>query len=92
MLYKLRTEFSDAEKEILYSHIDKFNYTVSFFISVNSEHLSGVDEPNRMIGVGGLYLLEEKGCPNEWYMGELKNSTYGFWGNYGDLKSAIEGL
>jgi len=48
--------------------------------------------PNRMIEVGGLVLLEEKSDIGEWYMGEKSKSTYSFWGNYGDLESAIKGL
>ena len=53
-----------------------------------------IENPNRMIGIGGYYLLELKDEIGEWNMGVQKQDdlSYLFWGNYGNLKDAYEAL
>ena len=101
MIVELNTAFTQAEKDILmeYSDVD-----IKLIVDTDNLFYSGVgggeaknelftETPNRMVGVGGLYLLEVNDELGEWYMGEKgKDNKYYFWGNYGDLKTALEGL
>ena len=100
MIIELETDFDEKEKKLLgeYNDID-----IKLFIEHDRLRLSGIEngekyteilsKPRRMIGVGGLYLLELCDEPNEWYMGLLgKDSNYSFWGNYGDLEFALKSL
>lgn len=88
----LNTMFDDEEVAILKEFIEKNNLAISIFYSIDTNALAGVENPNRMIFVGGLYLLEEKDEPKEWYIGQLSNGVYDFWANYGSLKDALYGL
>ena len=99
MVISLNTNFSNEEMKILkeYKDVDVklfINSESLFHVGVwNGENrMDLVENPHRLIGVGGLYLLEEKGELNEWHMGDSKEGVYYFWGNYGDLKDALEGL
>ena len=92
MIENLNLNFNDEERAILDKYIEKYNQEISVFYSIDTEKITGAETPNRMIFVGGLYLLEEKGSPNEWHMGHLLNGVYDFWGNYRDLENALYGL
>ena len=91
MLY-LNTEFSDEETEVIAQFTQRHNAELLIVYVVDGDCVKGVDNPNRMIYVGGLYLCEDKDEPFSWYMGEKSNGQYGFWGNYGALPDALEGL
>ena len=88
----LNTTFDDEENAILSGYINKYNQETQIFYSIKIESLSGVSNPNRMISVGGLYLLEEKDEPREWYMGDLNNGKYDFGGKHISLEDALYGL
>ena len=100
MIIELNTDFAHAEKDTLkkYNDID-----IKLFIDTDDLFHRGVrdgekyneliDNPNRMISVGGLYLLEVADELDTWYMGDKgKDGNYYFWGNYGDLQTALESL
>jgi len=97
MIIKLNTQFSDNEKKVLYECID-----VSIKLCIQSEKLfyTGLNDenkiinnPHRMIEIGGYYLLEIKDEINEWHLGVMqKDFTYVFFGNYGSLEDAIRNL
>ncbi len=92
MITILDTGFDMDENKTLSEFVNRFNMEIAVFYSVRTESLSGVNNPNRMISVGGLYLLEEKDEPKSWYMGQLINGVIDFWGNYGSLHDALNGL
>ena len=92
MMVFLNTQFNEDEAFILMEFINHFNMEVSIVYSVDTDKLTGVNCPNRMISVGGLFLVEEKDETQEWYMGDKNGDTYDFWGNYGNLKDALNGL
>ena len=92
MIEYLDLNFDDEERAILNEYIEKYNQEISVLYSVDTEKISGTETPSRMIFVGGLYLLEEKDSLKEWHMGQLLDGVYDFFGNHGDLKSALYGL
>ena len=101
MIIELNTTFTQDEKDILMEYKD---VDIKLFVDTGSLFYSSVrngkahnelftETPNRMIGVGGLYLLDVNDELRTLYMGEKgKDSNYYFWGNYGNLKTALEGL
>ena len=105
MIIKLKTDFSKTEMKIFKNYIAK-HYTaidVRLFINTDLLYDTGINEgeeyktkienPRRIICVGGLYLLETEDELGTWNMGDYNDKgIYHFWGNYGDLKSALEGL
>ena len=96
MMIELNTTFTQEEKDALqgYGDVDikRFIDSKKLFHS-SIQGTVAMENPNRLIGVGGLYLVELKDEPGEWYMGQRhKGDTYHFWGCYGDLKNALEGL
>lgn len=88
----LNTTFNQNENEILCNYINKFKIEVGVLLSIDDDKLSGIDNPNRIISVGGLYLAEEKDELQSWYMGQEIKGNYDFWGNYGSLKDALDSL
>ena len=100
VIIELSVNFSDKEKNQLSAHndIDIKLYIQSeklLFIGTTDgkEITEIITNPNRLVGVGGLYLLELRDEPNEWYMGEKSNdNAYRFWANYGDLENALTSL
>jgi len=36
-------------------------------------------------------LCEEKDEPNVWYMGDMQNGKYDFWGGCGNFQEALNG-
>ena len=92
MMIFLDTKFNEEENDMLNEYIREFHQDVSVFYSVEADNLLGVDCPTRMISVGGLFLLEEKDEPRQWYMGQKNGDSYSFWGKYGNLKDALYGL
>ena len=92
MILYLNMQFSDEEKDIINSFTQQYNLELSIFYAVDMAKLNGIDNPNRMIAVGGMYLCEEKDEPLSWYMGQTVNGQYDFWANYGSLFDALEGL
>jgi len=91
MLY-LNTQFSEGETRILAQFTQRHNMELSIVYAVDRGSIKGVDNPRRMIAVGGLYLCESADEPLTWYMGDKMMGQYGFWGNYGNLLDALEGL
>jgi len=100
MVVGLHTFFTEEERVILMEYRD---IDVKLYIEADKLVYRGIKDgeecadviknPRRMIGVGGLYLLEIDDEPNEWHMGQLESDfTYGFWGNYGDLGTALKSL
>jgi hypothetical protein len=50
-------------------------------------------EPRTIIEVGGLYLVEAVGEPDDWYMGQRRaDGVIECWGQYGDLEAALRAL
>ena len=50
-------------------------------------------QPRTIIEVGGLYLVEAVGEPDDWYMGQRRSDgTIECWGQYGDIETALRGL
>jgi len=102
MIIELNANFAQTEKNIFielgYGDVDINLFVDSkklFYSNVRNGavHNELIKNPNRMIKIGGLYLLELKDELGEWYMGDKnKDDCYYFWANYGDLKTAIEGL
>ena len=92
MIVYLNLDFDDEEKAVLNEFIGRYKQEISILYSVNAEKIVDAYNPNRMIFIGGYYLLEEKESPKEWHMGMIVNDKYVFFGNYGDLRSAINGL
>ena len=93
MTVYLDTKFNTEETQTLNTFIDGgLSCDVSIVYAIDTDLLRGLTMPNRMIHVGGLYLCEEKDEPGQWYMGQLTNGTYDFWGCYGNLQDAIAGL
>jgi hypothetical protein len=101
----LDTTFSEEERRILLEFVVKFGKEVKVLYAVDEnnvfyEGLVGeerqnfhFDAINRMIEVGGLYLLEEKNCLGVWNMGDWSlKKGYVFWGEYGTLDVAIKDL
>jgi hypothetical protein len=102
MIIELSIDFTQFEKDI-FAELEYDDVDIKLFADTDRLFYSGVrdgevyheliENPNRMIGIGGLYLLEVKDELGEWYMGDKqKDNSYHFWGNYDDLKTAIEGL
>ena len=91
MIIELNTNFTQEEKDILseYREVD-----IKLFIDTNlfNNDKNMPKNPNRMIGVGGLYLLEGKDTLGSWYMGDWNKGSYSFWGNYGNLEIALKSL
>jgi len=92
LILYLNTQFDEEETRILHSYIGQVRGDISVVYAMNAANVSGVTNPNRMIRAGGLYLCEEKDEPGEWHMGQLCDGTYDFWGRYGNLHDALEGL
>ena len=94
MIIELSTHFNEEEKNLLreYNDVDIKFFIESDNLSIGTGDNKAVDNPKRMIGFGGLYLLELEDEPDDWYMGQWENSYYNFWGRYGDLDSALKGL
>jgi len=92
MIKYLNTQFSDEEKNIIDLVTQRDNMELSIVYAVDINNIKGITNPNRMIAAGGLYLCEEKDEPSSWHMGEKINEQYDFWGNYGNLLDALEGL
>ena len=88
----LNTDFSADEKDTLNIFVQRYNMEIQIIYSIVPEKLNGIEKPNRMILAGGLYLCEEKDELQTWNMGQFFNGRYDFWGNYGDLNSALAGL
>ena len=93
----LNTQFTEEETKTLRDYIDACNTDVSnidlaIVYAVDTNRISGVTDPRRMIAVGGLYLCEEKDDRGVWYMGDQNNGNYSFWGSYGNLQEALNGL
>ena len=95
-MFELDITFSEAEKKLLteYSDVDiKLTVRSDALFYTGEEYRVAIENPRRMIGVGGLYLLEVEDEPNEWHMGQFeKDFTYIFWGSYGDLENALKSL
>ena len=100
MIIELSVNFSEEEKIQLsaYNDIDIKLYIQSekllFTGTIDGKEIAEIiTNPHRLIGVGGLYLLELRDELNEWYMGEKSNdNAYRFWANYGDLENALASL
>ena len=92
MIRYLSTQFSDEEKKIIELFTQRHNTELSIVYAVDTDKIKGVDDPYRMLFVGGLYLCEDKDEEFSWYMGQKNNGHYDFWGNYGNLLDALEGL
>jgi len=98
----LNTILSDDEKQIIEAYISEFGGEIKLFCTVDEKRLFhtganqtliAVEDANRMIAVGGLVLLEEKSDIGNWNMGDFgEENGYVFWGEYGDLDSALRGL
>ena len=98
----LDTMVSDTEKQIIANYTAEYGAGIKLFCTVDetrlfhagtNQTLVAVKDANRMIDVGGLVLLEEKSDPGNWNMGDFSEKTgYVFWGEYGDLDSALRGL
>lgn len=92
MILRLETCFSEEENHIINSFTQHNGIELFVARSIDTGKLKGVSNPNRIIAVGGLYLCEEKDELSSWYMGQKHNDQYSFWGNYGGLQEALEGL
>ena len=94
MIISLSTYFSETESKLLEEYRGKVLPVIDkdklFHASIGKK--LKVDEPNRMVAVGGLFLLEVKAELDTWYMGQYHKGIYSFWGNYGALQDALEGL
>lgn len=89
----LCTAFSRQEQDIVQAYALKCGTEISILCAVDSTRIEGDIVPRRMLYVGVLYLLENKEEPGEWYMGDkAKDGVYAFWGNYGSLQDALDGL
>lgn len=67
-----------TETEVLYSTVNE-TYKIENIKSI--------------LSIGGLYLVEELGSEDDWMMGQKhKDGKIYCWGNYGQLKDAIDGL
>jgi hypothetical protein len=50
-------------------------------------------EPRTIISVGGMFLVEAVGDPDDWYMGQrAPDGRIECWGQYGDIESALRAL
>jgi len=92
LILHLNTQFNEEETRILHGFMRQVRGDISVVLAMNADQVNGVTNPNRMIRVGGLCLCEEKNEPGKWYMGQMSNGTYDFWGRYGNLHDALEGL
>ena len=92
MIGYLSTHFNEDEKRTIELFTQQYGIEISICYAVDMDRLRGIDNPNRMIYVGGYFLCEEKDEPLSWYMGQKVKGQYDFWGNYGDLHNALEGL
>lgn len=103
MIHKLNMDFSEEEKRILYEFEYGGDVDVRLCVRKGRLFYSGlengepakwpIENPRRMIGVGGYYLLETEDELGEWYMGVAESDfTYSFWGNYRDLENALRSL
>jgi hypothetical protein len=101
----LETAFTDLEKQILCEYAVKIGGEIKIFYSITEKsifyestiegnrQLCKFESPNRMIEIGGLYLLEDKGSIGVWNMGDFNRERgYVFWGEYGALDAAIRAL
>lgn len=92
MIFLLDPEFSNKEKTILNTYAEKYNAEIQIVYSIDMDAVKGIQEPHRMIFVGGLYLCEDTTELLIWNMGQLAQGVYSFWGKYGDLENALQGL
>ena len=100
MIVKLNIDFNETEMEIFKSFIAKHYIDIDIRLFVDTESLYDlgfdkikIENPRRMIFVGGFCLLETEDELGTWNMGDCNDKgVYHFWGNYGDLKSTLEGL
>jgi hypothetical protein len=101
----LDTTFDEHEADFLRAFLSKFEGEIKVFYAIDEKklfhesftegesRLIQIDAPRRMIEIGGLYLLEEKGWLGMWNMGDLnKEGKYVFWGGYGALGDAVQSL
>ena len=93
MYQYLSTEFSDEEVATIREYCYKYEVELSLLFGISKELFSeeGVN-PNRIILVGGYYLMEEKGEEGMWYMGQYCDNKYVFWSRCRSLKDAINSL
>jgi len=100
MLIELSTFFTKEEKALLtkFKDVDvklcvQSDKLLYGSLSEGKTYTLTIKNPRRIIRVGGLYLLEISDELNEWHMGQRESdSTYIFWGNYGDLATALDSL
>jgi len=98
----LDTRLSEAEKQIIENYVSEYGTEIKLLCAVDEKRLfhtgaqqllTAINDANRMIDVGGLVLLEEKSDIGNWNMGSFSAETgYVFWGEYGDLDTALWGL
>lgn len=88
----LETTLTEYEKSLLNRYLEKNSGSISLVYAIEKRKLRGVTNPNKILFVGGLYLCEEKQDQNNWYMGQENDGLYEFWGSYGSLEEALEGL
>ena len=92
MIINLETRFTEDEKIILNTFVQENQIEIHILYNIDDKKLNGISNPNRIIFVGGLYLCEEKDELSSWYMGQKIKEIYDFWGNYGILQEALNGL
>jgi len=98
----LNTALTDDEKHIIEKYVSEWGGEIKLFCTVDetrlfhaaaNKTLMPILDANRIISVGGLLLLEEKSDIGMWNMGDFSEKHgYVFWGEYGDLASALKGL
>ncbi len=63
------------------------------FYITNTKTYYKIEDVKSILSIGGLYLVEEFDSEDDWMMGQKhKDGKIYCWGNYGQLKDAIDGL
>ena len=93
MYLYLNTQFNDEETMVIHRYCDEYKIELSILYSVDTALFEESSlMPNRIIYVGGYYLLEEKNDDGKWNMGQRHNNNLSFWGKYGSLEKALHNL